>query len=120
MEGVIATNGKEKVMFEHKTEEEARKEILSMVEGYYRAFHRAQKKLKRCVLLSGILQGCTFRKFNLVCNDAEDYNLNAHKIVVICSPTESRLIDENTCIAIKQGIRHMFIQLNREKHTNII
>jgi len=23
------------VMFEHKTEEEARKEILSMVEGYY-------------------------------------------------------------------------------------
>ena len=25
MEGVTATNGKEKVMFEHKTEEEARK-----------------------------------------------------------------------------------------------
>ena len=33
MEGVTATDGKEKVMFEHKTEEEARKEILSMVEG---------------------------------------------------------------------------------------
>lgn len=28
MEGVTATDGKEKVMFEHKTEEEARKEIL--------------------------------------------------------------------------------------------
>lgn len=45
MEGVTATNGKEKVMFEHKTEEEARKEILSMVEGYYQAFHAKKKTL---------------------------------------------------------------------------
>lgn len=33
-------------MFEHKTEE-ARKEILSMVEGYYEAFHNNKKNLKR-------------------------------------------------------------------------
>lgn len=46
MEGVIATNGKEKVMFEHKTEEEARKEILSMVEGYYRAFHAKKEDFR--------------------------------------------------------------------------
>ena len=46
MEGVTATNGKEKVMFEHKTEEEARKEILSMVEGYYRAFHAKKEDFK--------------------------------------------------------------------------
>ena len=26
-------------MFEHKTEDEARKEILSMVEEYYKTFH---------------------------------------------------------------------------------
>ena len=45
MEGVTATNGKGKVMFEHKTEEEARKEILSMVEGYYRAFHAEKRRL---------------------------------------------------------------------------
>lgn len=46
MEGVTATNGKEKVMFEHKTEEEARKEILSMVEGYYRAFHAKKEDFR--------------------------------------------------------------------------
>ena len=33
-------------MFEHKTEEEARKEILSMVEGYYEAFHKNKKEFK--------------------------------------------------------------------------
>ena len=32
-------------MFEHKTEE-ARKEILSMVEGYYEAFHNNKKEFK--------------------------------------------------------------------------
>ena len=46
MEGVTATNGKEKVMFEHKTEEEARKEILSMVEGYYQAFHAKKEDFR--------------------------------------------------------------------------
>ena len=46
MEGVTATNGKEKVMFEHKTEEEARKEILSMVEGYYQTFHAKKEDFK--------------------------------------------------------------------------
>lgn len=33
-------------MFEHKTEEEARKEILSMVEGYYEAFHNRKKEFQ--------------------------------------------------------------------------
>lgn len=33
-------------MFEHKTEEEARKEILSMVEGYYEAFHNKKKEFQ--------------------------------------------------------------------------
>ena len=46
MEGVTATDGKEKVMFEHKTEEEARKEILSMVEGYYQTFHAKKEDFK--------------------------------------------------------------------------
>ena len=46
MEGVTATNGKEKVMFEHKTEEEARKEILSMVEGYYQTFHAKKEDFR--------------------------------------------------------------------------
>ena len=33
-------------MFEHKTEEEARKEILSAVEEYYQTFHAKKKEFR--------------------------------------------------------------------------
>lgn len=60
MEGVTATNGKEKVMFEHKTEEEARKEILSMVEGYYQTFHAKKRTLRKGIAFR-MLPGYTIR-----------------------------------------------------------
>ncbi len=41
-----ATNGKGKRMFEHKQRKKhGKKEILSMVEGYYQAFHAKKKTL---------------------------------------------------------------------------
>ena len=43
LEGINAGR-KGKVMFEHKTEEEARKEILSAVEEYYQTFHAKKKE----------------------------------------------------------------------------
>lgn len=45
MEGINAGR-KGKVMFEHKTEEEARKEILSAVEEYYQTFHAKKKEFR--------------------------------------------------------------------------
>ena len=42
----INAGRKGKVMFEHKTEEEARKEILSAVEEYYQTFHAKKKEFR--------------------------------------------------------------------------
>lgn len=46
LEGVNHRTGRNRAMFEYMTEEEARKEILTMVEGYYQAFHARSEDYK--------------------------------------------------------------------------